>query len=101
MKKYKIAIGTIYEQKIRFLEEILREIGVRAEVIPIKVKSGVSDQPITQEETSKGSINRARQALEKTLMPISPWELKSDIIQIPLVNTKCFAARQLPIKKNL
>lgn len=65
MKRYKIAVGTIYEQKIKFLREVLKEIGVKAEVTPVKVKSGVSDQPITQEETSRGSINRARQALEK------------------------------------
>ena len=65
MKKYKIAIGTIYEQKIKFFEEALREIGVKAEVIPAKVKSGVSDQPITQEETSRGAVRRAKEALKK------------------------------------
>lgn len=63
MKTYKIAVGTTYEQKILFLKETLEEIGVMAEVLPTKVESGVSDQPVSEKETLTGSINRAKQAL--------------------------------------
>lgn len=66
MKTLKIAVGTTSEQKIGYLKEVLDEIGVRAEIIPVDVKSGVSDQPITEEETQTGSINRAKLAFEKT-----------------------------------
>lgn len=40
------------------------DIGIKAEVIPTKVISGVSDQPTSENETSKGSINRAKEALK-------------------------------------
>lgn len=62
-KKLKIAVGTTSKQKIGYLQEVLEEIGVKAEIISGDIKSGVSDQPITEEETEAGSINRARAAL--------------------------------------
>lgn len=61
----KIAIGTTYEQKIEYLKGVLAEIWVKAKVIPTKVKSGVSKQPISEDETSRGSVNRAGEALKK------------------------------------
>ena len=65
MKTLKIALGTAYEQKINYLKEVLDDIGVRAEIIPVEVKSGISSQPLTSAETKKGSINRAGEALRK------------------------------------
>ncbi len=65
MKTLKISIGTTSAQKIGYLKEVLDEIGIKAEIIPTEVKSGVSDQPITEEETQTGSINRAKAAFEK------------------------------------
>lgn len=66
MKTLKIAVGTTSEQKIGYLKEVLSEIGIKAEVIPVDVKSEVSDQPITEEETRSGSINRAKAAFKNT-----------------------------------
>jgi len=66
MKSLKIAAGTTSEQKIGYLKEVLDEIGINAEIIPKEVKSGVSNQPINEEETQTGSINRAKAAFEKT-----------------------------------
>lgn len=65
MPKFKIALGTSSEQKIGYLEEVLRELGVEAELIPNDVKSGISEQPMTARETKRGSINRAKEALMK------------------------------------
>lgn len=65
MKILKIALGTTYEQKINYLKEVLDELGVKAEIIPVKVKSGISTQPLTSVETKKGSINRAKEALKR------------------------------------
>ena len=65
MKKLKIAVGTKSGQKIGYLREVLGELGIEADIIPNDVGSGVSDQPITSEETKTGSINRAREALKK------------------------------------
>lgn len=64
MKTVKIAVGTTSEQKIGYLKEILDEVGIEAEIIPTEVKSGVSDQPITEDETQTGSMNRAKAAFE-------------------------------------
>ncbi|MEI6731108.1 MAG: DUF84 family protein [archaeon] len=64
MNRLKIAIGTESEQKIGYLKEVLAEIGLDAKFIPNDVPSGVSDQPLTDEETKTGSLNRARNALE-------------------------------------
>lgn len=64
MKTLKIAVGTTSEQKIGYLKEVLDEIGIEAEIVPTDVKSGVSDQPITEEETQTGSMNRAKAAFE-------------------------------------
>lgn len=64
-KQLKIAIGTTYLQKIEYLKEVLQDIGVEANIIPTKVKSGVSDQPMTEEETFQGSMNRAKEVLKE------------------------------------
>jgi len=63
MEKIIISIGTNSEQKIGYLKEVLEEIGIEAEIIPNKVLSDVSDQPLSEEETLIGSVNRARKAL--------------------------------------
>lgn len=62
----KIAVGTVSEQKIKYLKEVLDDIDIKAEIVPQEVTSDVSDQPITQEETQEGSINRAKKSFTKT-----------------------------------
>lgn len=47
-----IAVGTTYSQKIKYLRLVLNDIGIKADIIPTKVESGVSDQPISEEEIS-------------------------------------------------
>ncbi len=59
-----IAIGTTSKQKLDYLQEILKEFKIEANLIPCEVKSLVSNQPLTSEETKLGSINRARHAFE-------------------------------------
>ncbi|HUC96086.1 MAG TPA: DUF84 family protein [Candidatus Saccharimonadales bacterium] len=41
------------------------EVGFGADLIPIKVESGISEQPLTAKETKSGSINRTRNAFLK------------------------------------
>ncbi len=60
----KIVVGTTSEQKVGYLKEVLAVIGIDAEIVPTEVKSGVSEQPMTSEETKIGSINRSQRALE-------------------------------------
>lgn len=71
MEKVRIAVGTTSEKKLRFLAEVLKEIGIseNVEIIPVSVSSKVSEQPITELETKKGSINRAEAALNQNKNP--------------------------------
>jgi non-canonical (house-cleaning) NTP pyrophosphatase len=62
MNKFKIAVGTTSEQKIGYLKEVLADLKVKAELIPVDVKSGVAEQPKTTQETERGSVNRAKDA---------------------------------------
>jgi len=64
-RKLRIALGTTSLQKIGYLREVLEEIGITAEIIPQEVKSGVSEQPLSEAETKKGSLNRAKEALKQ------------------------------------
>jgi non-canonical (house-cleaning) NTP pyrophosphatase len=63
MDVMKIAVGTTSEQKLRYLHEVLDELNIVAELMPVNVLSGVSDQPISSKETKTGSINRAKNAI--------------------------------------
>jgi len=64
MRKFKIAVGTTSKQKIEYLEEVLCELKIKHNIYPVEVESGVSDQPVSIEETKKGSVNRAKRALD-------------------------------------
>ena len=66
MEILKIAFGGTSEQKIGYLKEVLEELNIKAEIIPVKVESGITEQPMTSEETKTGSLNRAINALEKS-----------------------------------
>ena len=68
MKPLKIAVGTAYEQKINYLKKVLDNLNIKAEIISVKVKSGISLQLLTSAETKKGSIKRAKDALKKVDM---------------------------------
>lgn len=61
----KIAVGTTSEQKLGYLNEVLGNLCLNAEIVSFDVPSGVSEQPISSKETKTGSINRAKLAFEK------------------------------------
>ena len=60
----KIAIGSKNPVKFASVKDGLIEAFPEAEFIPVKVDSNVSAQPIGDEETSKGAITRAKEALK-------------------------------------
>lgn len=66
MKKLKIATGTTSSQKINYLKEVLKELKIKAVIESIEAKSKVSEQPLTSNETKRGSINRAKHSLKET-----------------------------------
>jgi non-canonical (house-cleaning) NTP pyrophosphatase len=60
----KIALGTKSQHKIMYLGMVCKDLGFDCELATFNVASGVSEQPVTSAETKRGSINRAKAALE-------------------------------------
>ncbi len=62
----KICVGSENPSKINAVHDILYDYKIfkTAEVIGVSVKSGVSDQPMTLNETVDGAINRAKNAFK-------------------------------------
>ncbi|WP_100332089.1 DUF84 family protein [Bacillus xiapuensis] len=58
-----IAIGSTNKAKERAVIQAMTAAGVEAQILPVGVSSGVSDQPFSDEETRRGAVNRARTAL--------------------------------------
>jgi len=67
--KLKISLGTTSEPKIQYLQDVLNELNIDSQIFPQSVSSGISDQPMTSDETKQGAINRATSAIE--LLPKS------------------------------
>lgn len=59
----KIILGSTNPVKIEAVRLALSSAFSELEVVSVEVKSGVADQPRTQEETRLGSVNRAKSAL--------------------------------------
>jgi inosine/xanthosine triphosphatase len=55
----KIAVGTTNPVKIGAVENVVARIWPGAEVVGVPVPSGISAQPMTEEETRRGAANRA------------------------------------------
>lgn len=60
-----ILLGSDSAQKIGILQGVLEDIlEWDFGIIPLRVSSGISQQPLSREETREGAINRARRAAE-------------------------------------
>ncbi len=79
----KVAIGSTNPVKTRAVEKVLREVYPDVEFVAREVPSGVRAQPIGDEETRRGALNRARAVLEATG---ADWGigLEGGIIQIEM-----------------
>jgi inosine/xanthosine triphosphatase len=55
----RVAIGSKNPAKINAVKNVFKD-----EVISVEAESGVNDQPMSDEETIKGAVNRAMQAAE-------------------------------------
>ena len=62
----KIAIGSNNPIKLAAVKDGLKEAFPKADFIPVEVDSGVPDQPMGDHETTKGAINRAKNAIRAT-----------------------------------
>ena len=59
-----IAVGSKNPTKIRPVRKIFKKYFKDVEVVSGDISSGVSDQPITEEEAYKGALNRAKRVLK-------------------------------------
>lgn len=68
MKKVKVAIGSKNPVKLQATEKAFGLVWPDKdfEFVSIETKSGVSDQPMSDQETIKGATNRAKQAQKET-----------------------------------
>lgn len=62
-----IVVGSINPVKIQAVKRVVTAIWSEAEVYGVAAESGVSLQPMTDEETMHGSMNRAKNALDSSL----------------------------------
>jgi inosine/xanthosine triphosphatase len=62
----RIAIGSTNPTKTRAVENVVRVLYPDAEFLTREVPSGVSAQPVGDEETRQGALNRARAVLDLT-----------------------------------
>ena len=56
----KIVVGSTNPAKIEAVKNVFKE----DEIVSVSVSSGVSEQPFSDEETIRGAVNRARNALK-------------------------------------
>lgn len=59
----RVNVGSTNPVKIMAVSCVFKSLWPDAEVIGVEVSSGVSHQPMSEEETRRGAVNRAREAL--------------------------------------
>ncbi len=77
-----IFVGSTNPVKLNAVKLAVAEKYKKAEVVGFETKSGVSDQPMTDEETKTGAINRAKSALEQG--KVAQPGLKGEVLGIGL-----------------
>lgn len=60
----RVAVGSANPVKVKAARRIFEQVHPGCEVVGVEVESGVSAQPIGEEETIAGAANRARAALQ-------------------------------------
>ena len=81
-----VAIGSTNKAKIDGVIEAYKLFNIDVEVIPIKVSSGISHQPKSLEETVKGAVNRALNALKLVENADEAVGIESGLIMMPIIN---------------
>ncbi|MBI5133815.1 MAG: DUF84 family protein [Candidatus Taylorbacteria bacterium] len=88
----KIFVGSLSEQKIDIAKKVLRGFG-DIEVFPVETGSGVTEQPLDEETTIQGAINRARRARSTSIEPAWGLGLEAGLVDVQgTFNLLCIAA---------
>lgn len=64
-KMIKVFLGSTSSVKLRYLRNVLDEMGIEVEIEARQVESWVAEQPMSRQETVEGAKNRARNVLSK------------------------------------
>ncbi|WP_026693622.1 DUF84 family protein [Peribacillus kribbensis] len=72
----KAAIGSKNPMKVKAVKDVLDEF----EILSMEAKSGVSEQPLSDEETITGAINRAKQCVDELQAEIG-FGLEGGVLQ--------------------
>ena len=83
-----IAIGTTNKAKVGAVEAIAKQFFDQAEFTYYKAASGVSEQPMTTEETRQGAINRAKNTMAATDAALS-FGLEGGVTEIEGIMYVC------------
>lgn len=60
----KVGVGSQNQVKVGAVKKVFERLGMDVEIISFKAPSGVSDQPMSREETIQGAYNRAKWVLD-------------------------------------
>ncbi len=61
----KIAVGSTNPVKVEAVRSMVERVWDDVEIVPVSVPSGISEMPLSDEETRQGAINRANAAREQ------------------------------------
>lgn len=64
MHNIKLAVASLNKAKVGAVAAVIEKLEWDTDIQPMNVESGVSAQPMTLEETKKGAVNRAQNALQ-------------------------------------
>ncbi len=78
----RIAVGSTNAAKVEAVRQIIERLWPEATIQPIAVTSGVSVMPMTDEETRRGALIRARAALDATQADLSVG-LEGGVTRLP------------------
>ncbi len=83
----KIAVGSTNPVKIRAVENVMKRIYDSVVVVSVAVDSGVGRQPLSLEETIKGAVNRALNALKAVKDAHLGVGIEAGLIEVPFTLT--------------
>lgn len=61
----KIVLGSTSQEKQQILKKALQKFGIKSEILVCEVDSGIAEQPLDEETTILGAVNRAKGAYLK------------------------------------
>lgn len=81
-----VAVGSENPVKVGAVKRVMRKLIGHVKVVPVKVDPGVPRQPVGAEETIKGAINRAREALTRTGADLGVG-IEAGLVKVPATMT--------------